>query len=180
MMSFRVSTPVLLLAVTTTPCSGTVVTTEAVSGTVLDAYGAPLPGAPVLIDGIRTSTDAAGRFSVAHFAIPYDVSIVEELATRPAVHVYLGMSDPAPTYRLTFVPGKSSSCTLTVTLPATPTPTLDVRVLFEVPEGSPRVSVGGISDDVNLQRPRTNRSRCRGQRRRPRSGFICSRLSWIR
>lgn len=153
MRSFRLSTSVLLLAVTTTACSGTVVTTEAVSGTVLDAHGAPLPDAPVLIDGIRTSTDAAGRFSVAHVAIPYDVSIVEELATHPAAHVYLGMSDPAPTYRLSYVPGKFNKCMLTVTLPTTPTPTLGVSVLFEVPDGSPRVSTGDFSDDVNLQPP---------------------------
>jgi hypothetical protein len=153
MRSSCVSAPVLLLAVTTIACGGTVVTTEAVSGTVLDAYGAPLPGAPVLIDGIRTSTDAAGRFSVGDVAIPYDVSIVEELATHAAAHVYLGMSDPAPTYRLLYVPGSFSKCTLTVTLPTTPTPTLDASVIFEVPDGSPRVSTGDVSDDVNLQPP---------------------------
>src|SRR5262249_37044731 len=134
MTPLRLSTPVLLLAVTTTACSGTVVTTQTVSGTVLDADGAPLPGAPLLVEGVRTRTDAAGRFSVADVAIPYDVSIVEELAEHPAAHVYFGMSDPAPTYRMMYVPGRFSSCTLTVTFPTMPTPTLDVRVLFEVPD----------------------------------------------
>ena len=139
--SFYRSLPALLLAATTAAC-GTVAVSETVSGTVLDSTGAPLAGALVLAGGSPTSTDEAGRFSAAGVAAPYDVAVVAPSTAWPSrvwPHVYLGMSDTAPTLRVNYFAPTTPSCTLVVTLPATPSP-LATSVHVEVPDGSPAVS----------------------------------------
>jgi hypothetical protein len=132
----------LFLAATTTAC-GSVTVSETVTGTVVDADGVPLPGALVLIGGSTISTDGAGRFSAAGVVAPYDVAIVGAAPALPAEpHVYLGMSDTAPTFRLDYEAEPRQSCTLVVTFPSTGSPTLDASVVLEVPDGSPHVAYG--------------------------------------
>ncbi len=67
-----------------------------VSGQVLNSYGAPMAGAPVLVSGhTPTRTDADGNFVVSGVSTPYDLTAFD--ATTSTVRVYQGLTRSDPT-----------------------------------------------------------------------------------
>jgi hypothetical protein len=67
-----------------------------VSGQVLNSYGAPMAGVPVLVGGhTPTKTDADGNFVVSGVSTPYDLTAFD--ATTSTVRVYQGLTRSDPT-----------------------------------------------------------------------------------
>jgi hypothetical protein len=66
-----------------------------VSGTVLDAAGAPLGGQAIQVGGVVTTTDGAGRFAVEDVADEYDVTVVRSL--EGTVFAFQGLRRRDPT-----------------------------------------------------------------------------------
>lgn len=64
--------------------------TQTVSGRVTTLYGLPLAGAFVSSQGVTTTTDATGAFTLPGLSVPYDLSVWN--TAESWAHVYEGLS----------------------------------------------------------------------------------------
>jgi hypothetical protein len=83
------------LALVGCPAPGTPVVTIDVDGRVVGLYDLPLAGVVVRSGDAVTSTDAAGRFSLARLTSPYDLVLSKD-EDGGWVHVFEGLTDVAP------------------------------------------------------------------------------------
>ncbi len=67
-----------------------------VAGTVRGLIGGGLAGAAVAIAGSATTSDENGAFRIDGVAVPYDLTVATTSAAGTTVHVFYGLTSPAP------------------------------------------------------------------------------------
>ncbi len=91
-----------------------------VGGRVVDERNFPVPFVKVIINGMETETDKAGRFKIPNVPFPYDITIAEK-ATATAI-LYKGLSIDNPELILFGKPStkNTNSAVINVTFPEIP------------------------------------------------------------